>query len=192
MQRICKYPLILEVRFVLLQSNRGSQSSQSLSKACSREDYPYYDELVEGVAVAKRVTNRVNEAQRIHENKQIVKALEARIEDWKGHHIVNFGHLILQDFFNVTKSEVDREYHVFLFQKIILCCKEDPRATQPPSGKKGGKTNSLLKKQSVASSAALNNFGSTARKSNTPLLLKGRIFLNNVIEAVSVGKGSKC
>jgi cell division control protein 24 len=30
----------------------------------------------------------------------------------------------------VTKSEVDREYHVFLFEKIILCCKE---ALLPPA-----------------------------------------------------------
>jgi cell division control protein 24 len=148
--------------------------------------------LVEGAASAKRVTNRINEAQRIAENRQIVKALEARIEDWKGHHIVNFGHLLLQDFFNVTKSDVDREYHVFLFQKIILCCKEDPRATLSHPSKKVSKSNSLLKKQ-VASPATsmLGGFGASARKSNTPLLLKGRIFLNNVIEAVQVGKGSK-
>jgi cell division control protein 24 len=146
---------------------------------------------VEGVAVAKRVTNRINEAQRIAENRQIVKALEARIEDWKGHHIVNFGHLLLQDFFNVTKSDVDREYHVFLFQKIILCCKEDPRATLPPS-KKVSKSNSLLKKQAPNPAAASGNFGAAAaRNSNVPLLLKGRIFLNNVIEAVPVGKGGE-
>jgi cell division control protein 24 len=145
--------------------------------------------LVEGIAVTKRVTNRINEAQRIAENRQIVKALEARIEDWKGHHIVNFGHLLLQDFFNVSKADVDREYHVFLFQKIILCCKEDPRATMPPS-KKVGKSNSLLKKQAHTSST-FSNFGASARKSNTPLLLKGRIFLNNVIEAISVGKGGE-
>jgi cell division control protein 24 len=164
---------------------------KSLIKACSRDDYPYYDELVEGVAVTKRVTNRINEAQRIAENRQIVKALEARIEDWKGHHIVNFGHLLLQDFFNVTKSDVDREYHVFLFQKIILCCKEDPRSTLPVNGKKVTKSNSILKKQVHTSSTSLSNFASSARKSTTPLLLKGRIFLNNVIEAVAVGKGGE-
>ena len=111
-----------------------------------------------------------------------MKHLEGRIEDWKGHHLSNFGDLLLDDVFLVTKSEVDREYHVFLFEKIILCCKE--ALLPPPNGRqKGGKTNSLLKKQSVAPLSMSGGPGQTKKK-NTPLLLKGRIFLNNVTQAV--------
>jgi cell division control protein 24 len=112
-----------------------------------------------------------------------VKHLEGRIEDWKGHHLSNFGDLLLDDVFLVTKSEVDREYHVFLFEKIILCCKE---AMQPPpnSRQKGGKSNSLLKKQSVPAPLSLPGGPGQPKKKNTPLLLKGRIFLNNVTQAV--------
>lgn len=162
-QRICKYPLLLE----------------SLLKAASPADYPYYDELKGGCASAKRITDKINEAQRRAENMQTVRNLEIRIEDWKGHHISNFGELLLEDVFVVTKSDVDREYHVFLFQRIILCCKE--LALQPQSTKKVGKSNSILKKQASVAPQFTTPGGKS--KKNTPLLLKGRIFLNNVTQA---------
>ncbi|KAI0330146.1 hypothetical protein GY45DRAFT_1370984 [Cubamyces sp. BRFM 1775] len=167
-QRICKYPLLLE----------------SLLKAVSSTDYQFVDELKAGVAAAKRITDKINEAQRRAENDATVKNLEGRVEDWKGHHISNFGALLLDDIFSVTKSEVDREYHVFLFEKIILCCKE--YIPQPGNGKKVGKSNSILKKPS-SPSTTMGPPGagpSNKKKKNTPLLLKGRIFLNNVTQAV--------
>jgi cell division control protein 24 len=116
---------------------------------------------------------------------QTVRNLESRIEDWKGHHISNFGELLLEDIFVVTKSDVDREYHVFLFQRIILCCKE--LALQPQNAKKVGKSNSILKKQ-VPNTLQIATPGGKAKK-NTPLLLKGRIFLNNVTQATPRSSG---
>ncbi|KAF9647329.1 hypothetical protein BDM02DRAFT_3261751 [Thelephora ganbajun] len=163
-QRICKYPLLLE----------------SLLKAASPVDYPYYDELKKGCASTKRITDKINEAQRRAENMQTVRNLESRIEDWKGHHISNFGELLLEDVFVVKKSDVDREYHVFLFQRIILCCKE--LVLQPQNAKKVGKSNSILKKQAPNTLQIATSGGPKAKKS-TPLLLKGRIFLNNVTQA---------
>lgn len=165
-QRICKYPLLLD----------------SLIKASSQTEYPHYEELKAGSAAAKRITDKINEAERRAENLQTVKNLESRIEDWKGHHLSNFGDLLLDDVFLVTKSEVDREYHVFLFEKIILCCKE---ALQPqPNGRqKVGKSNSILKKQATPP-LSLSGGPGQQKKKTTPLLLKGRIFLNNVTQAV--------
>ncbi|KAI6121605.1 hypothetical protein F5141DRAFT_1022959, partial [Pisolithus sp. B1] len=162
-QRICKYPLLLD----------------SLIKASSPNEYLHYDELQAGSAAAKRIADKINEAQRREENLQTVKNLEGRVKDWKGHHLSNFGNLLLDDIFTVTKSDVDREYHVFLFEKIILCCKE--ALAPPPNGKKASKNNSILKKQSVHSPTPgiVPN-----KKKDTPLLLKGRIFLNNVTKAV--------
>jgi cell division control protein 24 len=151
-----------------------------LLKASSPDDYPYYDELKEGRASAKRITDKINEAQRRAENRQIVRNLETRIEDWKGHHISNFGDLLLEDIFSVTKSDVDRDYHVFLFQRIILCCKE--LAPISSSAKKVSKNNSILKKQ-VPTPLQAPNTGGSRGKATTPLLLKGRIFLNNVTQA---------
>ncbi|KAG8905074.1 hypothetical protein FRB99_000722 [Tulasnella sp. 403] len=168
-QRICKYPLLLE----------------SLLKRAG-PDYPLRDELMNGLAAAKRITDRVNEAQRREENLQTVKALEQRVEDWKGHHLSHFGRLLLDEIFFVTKSEVDREYHVFLFEKIILCCKEAiPQhiAAQNGQNRKVGKSNSILKKNMTAAeraAVAAQMAGLGGKKRMTPLLLKGRIFLNNV------------
>ncbi|KAF8867737.1 Dbl homology domain-containing protein [Gymnopilus junonius] len=167
-QRICKYPLLLD----------------SLIKACSPSTYPHYEELKRGSEAAKRITDKINEAQRHAENEQTVKSLHSRIDDWKGHHLENFGELLLDDIFVVTKSDIDREYHVFLFERIILCCKE---ATQQLSknGKGQGKNGSILKKQPAPPPLTLpGGFGSSQK--NTPLLLKGRIFLGNVTQAVPV------
>jgi len=90
----------------------------------------------------------------------------------------------------VTKSDIDREYHVFLFEKIILCCKEAP----PQPGKNGKNTKqNALKKQAVPPPLILP--GSSGKPQNTmPLLLKGRIFLGNVTMAKPVparGVGGK-
>lgn len=166
-QRVCKYPLLIE----------------SLVKAANPADYPHYDELESGLISAKRIADRINEAQRRSENEMTVKSLQSRVEDWKGHHLSNFGELLLDDIFIVTKSDVDREYHVFLFEKIILCCKEAIPALN--SSKKVSKSNSILKKQQMAAmtSPPLGGAGA-ANKKTSPLLLKGRIFLNNVTKAV--------
>lgn len=109
-----------------------------------------------------------------------MKNLEGRVEDWKGHHISNFGTLLLDDIFTVTKSDMDREYHVFLFEKIILCCKE---YFPVGNAKKMNKTNSLLKKQGIPAPLSIPT-SQNGKKKSTPLLLKGRIFLNNVTSAV--------
>ncbi|KAH9484962.1 Rho guanine nucleotide exchange factor scd1 [Psilocybe cubensis] len=165
-QRICKYPLLLD----------------SLIKACSPSTYDHYDELKRGSEAAKRITDKINEAQRRAENEQTVKSLQSRIDDWKGHHLENFGELLLDDVFVVTKSDIDREYHVFLFERIILCCKE-ASPNQPTKGGKGiNKNGSILKKPVPL---ALPGGNGTPQK-NTPLLLKGRIFLGNVTQAIPV------
>jgi cell division control protein 24 len=169
-QRICKYPLLLD----------------QLLKKSSPMDYPYYDELKAGSAAAKRITDKINEAQRRAENVQTVQNLAARVDDWKGHHVSQFGELLLDDIFIVTKSEVDREYHVFLFERIILCCKED---TSVGSSRKGSKSNSILKKPQANSPAPSGHAGGPKKKT-TPLLLKGRIYLNNVTDAKVVQPGS--
>lgn len=152
-------------------------------KACSPNTYSYYEELKSGQEATKRIADKINEAQRHAENEQTVKSLHARISDWKGHHLENFGELLLDDVFVVTKSEIDREYHVFLFEKIILCCKE--AVAQPLKGGKGSNRNNVIRKQSTPAPLTLaGSNGKTQKK--TPLLLKGRIFLGNVTQAVSV------
>lgn len=146
------------------------------------------DELIEGIAAAKRVADRINEAERKSQNYLTCKALEKRVVDWKGHHISGFGPLKLDDLFTVTKSDVDRDYHVFLFDRIILCCKEavsDGSDRNSVAGDKGKKSSLLSKKNSSASPLPPVSMGAQAKKRTTPLLLKGRIFLSNVTHAAA-------
>ncbi|CAG8460819.1 17373_t:CDS:10 [Acaulospora morrowiae] len=141
-QRICKYPLLL----------------QELLKFSNKEETPYYEEIEQGLHAIKRVTDRVNETRRKQENEAVVRDLERRVEDWKGHRISQFGELLLEDIFTMSKDDSEREYHVYLFEKILLCCKEtNPKKSQGKQQKNNGR------KQKRAS-----------------LQLKGRIFIRNI------------
>jgi len=161
-----------------------------LLKKSSPIDYPHYEELKAGSAAAKRITDKINEAQRRAENLQTVQNLASRVDDWKGHHVSQFGELLLEDIFIVTKSEVDREYHVFLFERIILCCKEDTSGVgNNNNNKKGSKSNSLLRKPQ-ANGSSMSGLANGSKKKMTPLFLKGRIYLNNVTEARIVSPGN--
>jgi cell division control protein 24 len=187
-QRICKYPLLLDVSWHLSLYSSSSFEwwlRQQLLKKSSPVDYPHYEELKAGSAAAKRITDKINEAQRRAENLQTVQNLASRVDDWKGHHVSQFGELLLEDIFIVTKSEVDREYHVFLFERIILCCKEDTSVAGNSNNKKASKNNSILKKPQANGSSA-----GGSKKKMTPLFLKGRIYLNNVTEAKVVSPGN--
>ena len=168
-QRICKYPLLISVRdlrFLLKATRaltRGFPPSQQLLKN-TPDTFPYYDELKAGLESVMRVTDKVNEEKRRQDNAQAVTDLAHRVEDWKGHDLSSFGQLLLHENFVVIKSDNEREYSVYLFERIILCCKE-----VVAQGKKDKKSNSILKRPS---SQRINK-----------LQLKGRIFVNNVTAA---------
>lgn len=153
-QRICKYPLLLE---------------QLLKKSDPKS--PYYNELKEGLAIVQRGAAEVNEVRRQQENHQLLRDLCSRVEDWKGHFIETFGRLMLCDSFLVAKGDTEREYVVYLFDKILLCCKE----MTPVPTKKGSKANSLLKQKTASIGG---------KRPKPSLQLKGRIFMNNVEAAV--------
>ena len=106
-QRICKYPLLLE---------------QLLKRTPT--DAPRRDELVDALTVIRRITDKVNETSRIQGNLEVVRNLSTRVEDWKGHSLSSFGALLLHDIFLVSKGDSEREFHVYLFERILLCCKD--------------------------------------------------------------------
>ncbi|EPY52749.1 RhoGEF Scd1 [Schizosaccharomyces cryophilus OY26] len=144
-QRICKYPLLL---------------SQLIKN--TPLNYPHEEELRQGMACVVRIANKVNETRRIHENKTAIDELEQRVIDWKGYSLNFFGQLLLWDVVSVSKADIEREYYVYLFEKILLCCKEL----------------SPLKKQ--ARSISINK----KPKRLDTLQLKGRILVSNVIAVV--------
>lgn len=145
--------------------------SQTLVKN-TPDTAPFYSELQAGLASIMRVTDKVNETKRREDNRQAVIDLGTRVEDWKGHDIGSFGELLLQETFFVIKNDSEREYNVYLFERIILCCKESGS-----SGKKSSKSNSILKKP--------------PNKKPTNLQLKGRIFVNNVTAAQPVNRNGE-
>lgn len=156
-QRICKYPLLLQ------QLVKHSDSNG-----------PHYLELKEGLASITRVTDAVNETTRQRENELAVNDLKERVEDWKGHDLSTFGQLVLEDTFTVVKNDSEREYHVYLFERIILCCKE----VGIKLDKKASKQSMSLKKNSQ-----INNTLANGGKRKNTQQLKGRIFIANVMSA---------
>ncbi|KAF3923770.1 hypothetical protein AA313_de0201617 [Arthrobotrys entomopaga] len=147
-QRICRYTLLLT----------------AIIKFTSDED-PKKEDLEEAHKIADRINNRVNDAIRKQENAETAEDLKDRVEDWKGHQLEQFGDLLLSGQFTVikgdTKGDIEREYHVFLFERILLCCKDIPLKKQKPSPRKGKKLD---------------------------LQLKGRIYMQNVTDIISLAK----
>ncbi|KAI5788848.1 hypothetical protein DFH27DRAFT_486550 [Peziza echinospora] len=154
-QRICKYPLLL----------------RDMSKYSEPEQK---EELKEGIAAIERVNGKVNEAIRKVDMTKVTEDLSSRVEEWKGHNIDQFGTLLLNGQFTVIKGDgkgdLEREYHIYLFQKILLCCKEVSMS------KKQNKTMSMGKKNLPAG------------KKRTNLQLKGRIFMQNVTDIICIAK----
>ncbi|KAG1145481.1 hypothetical protein G6F37_005476 [Rhizopus arrhizus] len=110
-QRVCKYPLLL----------------QQLIKSTS-EDWPYSEENKDGLEAIQRVTKKVNETKRFQENSLAVEDLKKKIvvEDGSECSLDKYGQLLLHDKLTLQKadSEHAKEMVAFLFEKVILLCKE--------------------------------------------------------------------
>ncbi|KAL7266463.1 Guanine nucleotide exchange factor for Cdc42p [Rhizina undulata] len=160
-QRITKYPLLLK----------------DLIKNTDPEDAEDQG-LAQGLEAIERINKKINEAIRRSENLEIVKDLEGRVEDWKGHRLEHFGLLLLHGQFSVIKGdqkgEVEREYYIYLFERILLCCKEV----------------GTTKKQNKTMSMGRTRGPTIGNKRKSSLQLKGRIFMQNVTDVVSYKGGS--
>lgn len=122
-----------------------------------------------------------------------------RVDDWKNHRVDHFGDLILHGHFPVVtgKSDVQKEVHfplsprqnsaktyepeqytIYLFERILLCCKEvNPNKSKDKlmgnqKDKKDRKDKNKIKE----------------KDKNAKLQLKGRIFMTNVTDVVSSAK----
>ncbi|USW51993.1 Putative DH domain, PB1 domain, pleckstrin domain, PH-like domain superfamily [Septoria linicola] len=156
-QRLTKYPLLLE----------------QLHKKGDLDEERKQD-LVNGIQASTSVLTSTNRAVDQEEKREAVQELKTRVEDWKGHRVEGFGDLLLYGTFTVLKSENlangkdgERQYHVYLFETILLCCKNiDP---SKPKNK-------------------LSNKPMVDNKGKPKLQLKGRIFMQNVTDLVSLAK----
>lgn len=153
-QRLAKYPLLLkELR------DKGDLDEKR------KED------ISSGIIAAQAVLERTNAAIDREDRLEAVEELKTLVEDWKGHRIEGFGDLLLYGQYTVLKGDgmggknEERDYKIYLFEMILLCCKE-------LSANKAKKMNKSL-----------------MTKTGKPRLqLKGRIFMQNVTETVSLQK----
>lgn len=124
---------------------------------------------------------------------EALEDLIVRVDDWKNHRVDSFGRLLLHGMYSVVTGRNDQEkfvrlpqrpslsaskvtnweqYEIYLFECILLCCKE---VVPNKSKDKKDKTKSTIPK---------------VRNKNNKLQLKGRIFMTNVTEVLSfAGKG---
>ncbi|KAF1997405.1 hypothetical protein P154DRAFT_537226 [Amniculicola lignicola CBS 123094] len=153
-QRLAKYPLLLkELR------DKGDL------------DEGRRDDISKGIEAASAVLQRTNAAIDREERIEAVEELKTLVEDWKGHRIEGFGDLLLYGQFTVLKGDTakneEREYKIYLFEMILLCCKEIN-----PNKQKNRMMNKPL----------------TNKNGKPKLQLKGRIFMQNVTETISLQK----
>eukprot|EP00158_Paraphelidium_tribonemae_P008664 Partr_v1_DN28645_c0_g1_i1_m49528 putative nucleotide exchange factor len=107
-QRVCKFPLLI----------------RELSKYTPEEYTDLHIELRRAQEAMERVTAAINEARRREENQQIVTELASSVDDWKGLRIEEFDDLLLHGNIIMQKGEIETEVHMFLFERILICCKE--------------------------------------------------------------------
>ncbi|TPX40694.1 hypothetical protein SeMB42_g05900 [Synchytrium endobioticum] len=125
-QRLAKYPLLLK-QLITFSEGTG---------------YPYIEELGRAEKCCSGIAEMINEAQRMEELRRLRDKLTESLEDWKGLDIRDFGDLQLADKFLMESHDIEREYHLFLFDKIFVCCKEVPGQTRQPKKAAGSRTNS--------------------------------------------------
>ncbi|KAI1357965.1 Rho guanyl nucleotide exchange factor [Xylaria arbuscula] len=154
MQRLAKYPLLLKD---LLK--RGEVPPEN------------HDDLSRGIEAAERVLKQANEAVNRALLDEALEELKVRVDDWKSHRVDHFGGLLLHGSYQVItgRSEQEKDYEIYLFENILLCCKE---AQTSKSKDKKDKNKSISK----------------GRNKSSKLQLKGRIFMSNVTEVISFAK----
>ncbi|KAH9908189.1 Pleckstrin homology domain-containing protein [Xylariomycetidae sp. FL2044] len=154
MQRLVKYPLLLK----------------DLVK--KSEDQDTKSDLVAGIEAAERVLKKANDAVDRDLLDEALEDLIRRVDDWKNHRVEQFGRLLLHGVYTVVtgRTEQEKDYEIYLFECILLCCKEiTPNKSKD---KKDKKDRSVPK----------------VRNKNNKLQLKGRIFMTNVTEVLSFAK----
>ncbi|KAH7397552.1 BcCDC24, RhoGEF protein [Cadophora sp. MPI-SDFR-AT-0126] len=170
MQRLVKYPL-------LLKDLRDKTGANDETKS----------DLTAGIEASNRVLMQANAAVDRELRAEALEDLCVRVDDWKNHRVDHFGDLLQHGHFPVVtgKSDVQKEvrplfslYTIYLFERILLCCKE----VNPNKSK-----DKLMGAQKDKKDKKDKNRNKEPNK-NAKLQLKGRIFMTNVTEVMSLAK----
>jgi cell division control protein 24 len=150
--------------------------------------------LLDGLAAAKRITDTVNNAKRQQENEVVFEALMNRLRDWKGIPINQHAPLLLDDLFAVSSDQNGSgEYHVFLFERLIILCVPAP----PDTEKKATEKASVFKRSASSNALNLQAQASTflaegvvvSRKATTQLVLKGALYIRSFEDLETIETG---
>ncbi|AMD20547.1 HDL197Cp [Eremothecium sinecaudum] len=171
-QRLCRYPLLLRD---LLKLSVKSKSDVNIK------------ELQTALEISKSIARSINENQRRTENHEVVKKLYDRVVNWKGYRIAKFGELLYFDKVVIStnhSNEPEREFEVYLFEKIIILFSEVPQ-------KKSNSRSLKIKSNSHSSSSlylpgSVGVSSSTSSSGDTKLDLRGRIMIVNLNQIVAV------
>ena len=157
------------------------------------EDDVVRADLSAGIAAAERALQKANEAVDRDLLDEALEDLIGRVDDWKNHQVNQFGKLLLHGVYTVITGKTEQEkdvrdstpftskdrsltaattnqYEIYLFECILLCCKE---LVPSKSKDKKDKTKST---------------GPKVRNRNAKLQLKGRIFMTNVTDVVALSR----
>ncbi|KAJ5221654.1 uncharacterized protein N7469_010541 [Penicillium citrinum] len=155
-QRLTRYPLMLT----------------ELRKQA--EDPQLQSDITQAIDTIQDVLDQANEAIHKEHLAAAVVDLSERVDDWKSLKMDSFGELLRFGTFAVVKGDSgkdnEREYHIFLFERILLCCKDINPNKQ--------KTKLMMSKDKP----------SLAAKGKPRLQLKGRIYMANVTDIVCLQK----
>ncbi|PSN60934.1 hypothetical protein BS50DRAFT_604295 [Corynespora cassiicola Philippines] len=169
-QRLAKYPLLLKACALPTPLDCLLSNAEQELRDKGDLDEQRREDISAGIEAASAVLQRTNAAIDREERLEAVEELKTLVEDWKGHRIEGFGDLLLYGQYTVVKGESlnakneEREYKIFLFEMILLCCKE----INPKKVRGGVKP--------------------LAKNGKPKLQLKGRIFMQNVTETISLQK----
>ncbi|KAF3388518.1 Rho guanine nucleotide exchange factor scd1 [Penicillium rolfsii] len=155
-QRLTRYPLMLS----------------ELRKQA--EDPQIQADITRAIDSIQNTLDSANEAIHKEHLAAAVVDLSERVDDWKALKMDAFGDLLRFGTFAVVKGDSgkdsEREYHIYLFERILLCCKDINPNKQ--------KTKLMMNKDKP----------SLTSKGKPRLQLKGRIYMANVTDIVCLQK----
>lgn len=163
-QRICKYPLLL----------------RELLKSTDAKDEQKLEELEHAYECMNRVVAIVNELQRKAENSKIVDALEQNVEDWKGFNVREFGSLLLDKVIFMARHDTEKEVHMFLFERIMICCKQNKKEKK--------KSLTFMRSSRKSSNGSIHSQSGVGRINNYQL--RGGISMSQIEGCVASNKNS--
>ncbi|KAH8697614.1 putative Rho guanyl nucleotide exchange factor [Talaromyces proteolyticus] len=156
-QRLTKYPL-------MLSELRKQMENEELQAS-----------ITNAIDMIQSVLDCANQAIDAEHLKSAMHDLANRVDDWKSLKVDAFGNLLRFGTFTVlkgdTNKDTEREYHIYLFERILLCCK-DVNPNKPK--------NKLMGSSKDKPSGNL--------KGKPRLQLKGRIYMANVTDIVLLQK----